>query len=206
MNEKHIILFDTEYLTVEGALARNWSGPFDPDMALVQIGAVKVAVENPLRIVDRMMLLIKPYDRQGMPYPIDPYFTQLTGITAERVAKEGLGIADALQRFKNFCSTAKIWSWGRDEYIAIALSSFFANIPAPMPATQFDNLKKILIASGVAPDIVMTTNSGKLAQVLGALPQDVVLSEHDGLDDALSLFYSLRHLQQQSKLDLQTLS
>lgn len=196
---KHFIIFDCEWLTDEGSNKRFWCGPNDPDQILVQIGAVKVVVDTSLEIAETFSRLIKPVDRFGNPCVLSDFFTQLTGITPERIAEEGRSVQQVLKEFSTFCGNAKIWAWGKDEMIALGLASFLGGFVPPLPATQFDNMSKIFMRAGMEHDTVVSTRSNRLAAHFGVDPGN--LQPHDGLDDALSIFHALKFLVDQKRVD-----
>jgi hypothetical protein len=59
------IIFDCEFLVVEGAPQNFWCGPFDPDPMIAQIGAAKLGLGDDFPILDTMRLLVKPVDRHA---------------------------------------------------------------------------------------------------------------------------------------------
>ena len=54
----HAIIYDCEFLTAPGAMSRLWGGPFDPDPAVTQIGAVKLSLDPGFEILDTFQVLI----------------------------------------------------------------------------------------------------------------------------------------------------
>jgi hypothetical protein len=77
---KTAIAFDCEFLCREGSQRRFWCGANDPDPVIAQIGAVKLGLEGNFPILDTFMAYVVPIDRNGNRYPLDPFFTKLTGM------------------------------------------------------------------------------------------------------------------------------
>jgi hypothetical protein len=107
------IIFDCEFLVVEGAPQNFWCGPFDPDPVIAQIGAAKLGLGDDFPILDTTRLFVKPIDRHGRGYAIDPFFTKLTGITGEAIATHGISLQAAIDELDRFSDCAQFWSWGK---------------------------------------------------------------------------------------------
>lgn len=186
------VIFDCEFLTAEGAMRRNWCGYTDPDPLLVQIGAVSLLLTGDFEIDDTFRTYVAPRDRDGSPCPLDPFFTDLTGITEATLAEHGLPLSEALLQFERFAADAPFWSWGKDELNGIAVSCYVAGLAPPFPATRFGNAAGLLVKAGMPPGDVLTTMSNRLAAYHGlSLPEGT--RAHDALDDAMSVAVTLRH-------------
>ncbi len=195
---EHALIFDCEFLTAEGAQSRFWCGPFDPDPVVVQIGAIKIGLESDFQVLDTLRLHVVPRNRLGDRVRVDPFFTELTGITEQAVDREGVSLAQALEMTKNFASGEKLWSWGKDELNMVAVSCYVQGLAPPMPADQFDNACKLLIKAGMPYEDIKKTPSNRLADYyeIGHPP----LRSHDALDDAMSVAYVLQHLLRSGRL------
>jgi len=197
---KSIVVFDCEFLCVEGSLGRFWCGPQDPDPVVAQIGAVKLALEGEFALLDTYRVYVRMPDRFGKKFNIDPYFTNLTGITAEDLETKGLGLAEALAGLDRFSAGARLWSWGKDELNMIAVSCYVAGIAPPIPAHRFGNTTRLAVAAGLPIAELMKTRSSMLADYFGAAHPP--LNAHDALDDARSIAYALQHLLRTGKLNV----
>lgn len=189
---KTAIIFDCEFLCLEGSQRRFWCAAHDPDPVIAQIGAVKLGLEGDFPIADTFKAYVRPIDRFGNRYALDPFFTKLTGITEENVEAEGVPLQDALKKVDSFSGGSRFWSWGKDELNMVAISCYVAGIQAPIPAHRFDNAVKLLLAAGMPVEDLAKTPSNKLADYYNV--QHPPLQGHDALDDALSVSYTLRHL------------
>jgi hypothetical protein len=67
---------------------------------------------------------VRPIDRFGNQYALDPFFTALTGITEENIKAEGVALQDALAGVDSFSGGARFWSWGKDELNMVAISCY----------------------------------------------------------------------------------
>lgn len=195
---KLAIILDCEFLCLEGSQRRFWCAAHDPDPVIAQIGAVKLGLEGSFPILDTCKIYIRPIDRFGNQYALDPFFTTLTGITEENIRTDGVALQDALACIDSFSEGARFWSWGKDELNMIAISCYVAGIPPSIPAHRFDNAVKLLIAAGMPIEDLAKTPSSKLADYYGV--EHPPLHGHDALDDALSISYALQHLLMAGKL------
>ncbi len=192
------VIFDCEFLALRESNRRFWCAPVDPDPVIVQIGAAKLSLTGDFAISDSARIFVKPVDRYGKRYRIDPFLTELTGITDEMVADEGVSLEKALRELDRFSDGASFWSWGKDELNMMAISCYIAGIPATIPANRFDNASKLLLAAGMPQEDLGKVRSNRLADYYGI--EHPPLRAHDGLDDALSVTYVLQHLLREGKL------
>ncbi|MFS8049081.1 3'-5' exonuclease [Rhizobium sp. BR 314] len=189
---KTAIIFDCEFLCLEGSQRRFWCAADDPDPVVAQVGAVRLGLGGNFPILDTYKAYIRPIDRFGDQYRLDPFFTALTGITEENIRSEGVSLSDALAGLDRFSDGARFWSWGKDELNMMAISCYVAGIQPPIPAHRFDNAVKLLLAAEMPIEELARTPSNKLADYYGV--QHPPLRGHDALDDALSISYTLQHL------------
>ncbi|WP_137136465.1 exonuclease [Rhizobium sp. FKY42] len=198
MERNTAIIFDCEYLVSDGAQTRHWCGPYDPDPVVVQIGAVKLELQNGFNICDEFEAIITPVDRHGRQFDIEQTFIDLTGITRERIAKQGRALPSVLNDLGEFCAEAGLWSWGKDEFNLMAISCYIAGIEPPIPARRFDNACKLLLKAGMPYDDIKKTRSGRLPHYFN-LP-DAGPARHDGLEDARAITRVLQHLLLEERL------
>lgn len=192
------ILFDCEFLCLEGSQRRFWCAAHDPDPVIAQIGAVKLGLDGDVAILDRFSAYVRPVDRFGNRYRLDPFFTALTGITEDDIETKGVGLAEALTALDRFSGGARFWSWGKDELNMVAISCYIAGIPPSIAAWRFDNAVKLLLAAGMPIEDLARTPSNKLAEYYAV--EHPPLRGHDALDDALSVAYTLQHLMRSGRL------
>ncbi|MEK7109115.1 MAG: 3'-5' exonuclease, partial [Patescibacteria group bacterium] len=88
------VLFDTEFTSWEGAMARNWSGPGEY-REVIQIGAIRV---DKLQEAGSFCVYVKPIKNPEL----SAFIKELTGISQETVDKEGKPLGEALSGFKDF--------------------------------------------------------------------------------------------------------
>jgi DNA polymerase III epsilon subunit-like protein len=195
---KTAVILDCEFLCLEGSLRRFWCGPQDPDPVIAEIGAVKLGLEGDFPLLDTYKVYVQPIDRFGKRYALDPYFTELTGITEADIETHGVALDAALAGLTRFAGDARLWSWGKDELMMVAISCYIAGLPPPIPAHRFDNAAKLLRAAGMPEEDLAKTRSSGLADYYGLAHPP--FKAHDGLDDALSVAYTLQHLLKTGKL------
>lgn len=196
------VVFDCEFVCLEGSQRRYWCAADDPDPVIAQIGAVKLGLEDDFPILDTFMVYVVPMDRYGHRYLLDPFFTKLTGITNEQILAEGISLAEALADLDAFSEGSRFWSWGKDELNMVAISCYVAGIQPSIPASRFNNTAQLLIAAGMPIEDLAKTPSNKLAKYYDI--DHTPLRGHDARDDALSVAYTLQHLLRDGKLHVST--
>lgn len=187
-----LVIFDTEYLSRDGAMHRLWSAAEDPDPLLVQIGAVLVDLDDPVGVTDKLEVLVLPRNRHGELCKLDPYFVALTGISNERLRSEGMELSEALEALDRFSQGSHLWSWGKDELFALGISCFVQDVTPKIAAERFSNLKSVFQKSAMTELDIANTNSAALSAFFGLDQAD--LRDHDALDDAMSLSAAVLHL------------
>lgn len=176
-----VVIFDTEFTAWRGSMERGWAGPGERK-EIVQIGAV---VLDALGLEERrsFAVLVRP----TLNPVLSDYFVNLTRITNERVATEGLALTTAIMRFVEFVGDRPMHCYGRDDRIIAANAALVgrASLWPPLSAT---NLKDWLLEVGIP---LAGVNSGNLAAHVGAAAQGIA---HDALVDARSLAEAVRYL------------
>jgi len=195
---QHVTIFDCEYLTAPGAMARYWAGPCDPDPLVAQIGAVNLSLEGGFPVLGTFSMLIRPVDRTGAEVVPDPFFTELTGISSDDITTSGVCLAHALRQFDTFSEGARLWSWGKDELNLLGISCYAAGLKPPMAASRFGNAKTLMLRAGMTEDEIATTTSGQLAERFGIRRPGQ--RHHDARDDAESIALALQHLLKTGRL------
>ncbi|QYK41078.1 MAG: exonuclease [Paracoccaceae bacterium] len=196
---KSALVFDCEFLSVEGAPSRFWCGPLDPDPVVAQIGAVRIGLDADFPVLDTLRLHVIPRNRYGDRYGLDPFFTRLTGITEDAIDQHGVPLDKALEQTMDFASGARLWSWGKDEFNMVAISCYVEGLRPPIPATQFGNACQLFLKAGMPYDDIKRTRSNSLAAYYRL--DHPPLRGHDALDDALCVAYAIQHLLRQGSLD-----
>lgn len=181
-----------------GRQRRFWCGPRDPDPVIAQIGAVKLSLVGQFPIVETHKSYVRPIDRFGQQFAIDPFFTRLTGVSEEDIASRGVSLTQALQDVDRFSDGERFWSRGKDELNMVAISCYVEGVTPVIPARRFDNAVRLLLAAGMPAEDVAKTPSNKLADYFGIAHPP--LQSHDALDDTLSVAYTLQHLLRLQKL------
>lgn len=113
--EGDFVVADLEYTAWEGSLANGWSAPGE-FREIVQIGAVRVSRADGLREADAFSVLVRP----TLNPVLSDYFTGLTGITNDDVAREGLDLTAALKAFAAFVGDLPILTHGGDDRVVVA--------------------------------------------------------------------------------------
>ncbi len=175
------VLFDTEFTAWAGSMDRRWGGPGE-HKEIVQIGAVLVDART---LVERssFQVLVRPVKNPVL----SDYLVDLTRITNERLAREGVDFATGVTRFLAFAEDAVLHCYGRDDRI-IAANAALLGLAHVWPDRPALNLKDWLLEVGVP---LAGVNSGALSKHVGSVSQGVA---HDALVDARSLAEAVRYL------------
>ena len=193
------IIYDCEFATAPGAPQRFWYGPEDPDPVVFQIGAVRLSLVPPFDVLERFEVLVTPLDREGAVLDLHPLNARLTGVKAERLASDGVDLAEALGRLDAFAQGDRMWAWGKDEFNMVAISCYVAGIPAAIPARRFGNAPELFQKAGVPLDVIYGLRSNTMLEHFGLTLPDA--RGHDALGDARMVAEVLRHLLQTGQLD-----
>lgn len=180
------IIFDTEFTSWEGAMARKWSGP-NEYRELVQIGAVKIDADS-LEVIGTFEVLTKPVRNPQL----SAYFIGLTSIRQEQLDADGLDFVTGLQRFMKFTGGLPPWSYGGDVSV-LAENMQLNNIPVPVDWPTIDATNLAPWFHKYAPQ-TKGINSGRLAGTLGV---PLLITEHTGLGDSLSILAAIKELMRQ---------
>jgi inhibitor of KinA sporulation pathway (predicted exonuclease) len=179
-----IVIFDTEYTTWEGALARKWSGDGE-HRELVQLAAVKVNLTS--------KTVYDTFTQYAIP-TINPrlseYFTQLTGITQHDIETDGLLFQEVYMNFLTWVGDLSCFSYRNPQNhlgdaVVFQENMSLYNLEVPFPEHQFHNIRPIFDAFGVPTH---EYNSGKLHEHFGITLHG---HEHNAMHDMMSLTHSL---------------
>lgn len=176
-----VVIFDTEFTAWKGSMERGWTGPGEYK-EIVQIGAVRIDVAT-LEETASFAVLIKPVKNTIL----SDYLINLTRITNEQLASEGVDLATGVKRFLAFAGNCPMHSYGRDDRIIKANAELLKQ-PMLWPNREATNLKDWLVKVGVP---LAGVNSGALAKHVGSVAQGVA---HDALVDSRSLAEAVRYL------------
>jgi inhibitor of KinA sporulation pathway (predicted exonuclease) len=176
-----VVVFDTEFTAWPGSMARAWGGPGE-HKEIIQIGAVILDSES---LEERLAfsVLIRPV----LNPVLSEYLVDLTGITNERLAAEGVDFATGVAQFVQFAGPRPLHAYGRDDRI-IAANAERLGKPKLWPNLRTTNLKDWLLKVGIP---LAGVHSGNLAAHVGATSQGVA---HDALIDSRSLAEAVRYL------------
>jgi inhibitor of KinA sporulation pathway (predicted exonuclease) len=175
------VLFDTEFTAWSGSMARRWAGPGE-HKEIVQIGAVRVDATTLIEEAS-FQVLIRPVKNPVL----SDYLVDLTRITNDRLAAEGVDFATGVGRFLEFADDAPLHCYGRDDRI-VAANAALLDMAQAWPGRTASNLKDWLLETGVP---LAGVHSGALASHVGSVSQGIA---HDALVDARSLAEAVRYL------------
>lgn len=178
---QEVVVFDTEFTAWRGSMERGWQGPGE-FREIVQIGAVRIDVAT-LAETGAFSILIRP----KLNPVLSDYFVELTRITNERVAREGVDFGTGAKAFADFVGARRLYCYGRDDRILAANAARFGQ-PELWRNTSGVNLRQWLVEVGIA---LAGVSSGTLAKHVGAVSQGIA---HDALVDARSLAEAVRYL------------
>jgi inhibitor of KinA sporulation pathway (predicted exonuclease) len=178
---KEVVVFDTEFTAWRGSMERGWQGPGE-FREIVQIGAVRIDTKT-LAETAAFQVLIRP----KLNPVLSDYFVDLTRITNDRLAAEGVAFAAGTSAFATFVGSRRMFCYGRDDRI-IAQNAKRLHEPELWTNTTATNLRQWLVEVGIG---LAGVSSGTLAKHVGAMSQGIA---HDALVDARSLAEAVRYL------------
>jgi inhibitor of KinA sporulation pathway (predicted exonuclease) len=169
-----ITIFDLEYTAWECSMARHWLTPGE-FKEVVQIGAVKLDADS-FCVLDEFEILLRPRINPLL----SPYFEKLTGITSDRVARQGEDFALGYVRFLEFADDGPIAAFGHDERV-LEHNIRLYGMPGARALPVFYDLRGWFAALGVDPRGMLSCD---LAPALGV---PVAGRAHNALDDARAI-------------------
>jgi len=169
-----VTVFDLEFTAWQGSMEHRWLRPGE-FREVVQIGAVKLDAANfaELAATD---ILVKP----RLNPVLSSYFEVLTGVTNERLARDGVDFAEAYRAFVRFANGAPLAAFGRDDLVLVDNLTLYGLKDEPaLPA--YTNLVPWLALAGIDP---RGLHACDIAEAAGARFEG---RRHDALDDARSV-------------------
>ncbi len=176
---KRVVVFDLEFTSWEGSLARGWDRP-NEYKELVQIGAVKLDAHS-LKIVDEFEMLVRP----RINLVLSDYLVALTGVTNEAIKKRGVDFAVGYRAFLEFVADADIWAFGRDDAIFIDNMKLYG---LQMKLPPYRNVIPWMAEQGID---LAGKHACDVAHAAGAAFEG---REHDALSDARSVAIGMTFL------------
>lgn len=168
-----------EFTAWEGSLERHWTGP-NEYREIVEIGALRVNLENPDQPEQAFDTLVKPVKNPQL----SDYFIKLTGISQQRLDREGKSFKTAMAAFAAFAAgVTRYYAYGEDGDI-IAENFDFQNLENPLDGAQIINARP---AIRQAHNLGKNVTSGDLPTAIGAAQKSGDLQAHKALDDARAL-------------------
>lgn len=185
-----IIVYDLEFTAWEGSLERNWSLPWER-WEVVQIGAVKLDVDNHFAMTGEFEVLVKPVINPVL----SDYFVELTGISNQRLKDCGIRFPDAVAKFAEFARDAnELCAFGTDARVLLD-NCAWNGIAWPLPELAFRNIREEL--SDLLGVDSASAESGRLWQCSGTPP---ATRNHNALADAKVLATTIQNLEHEGRL------
>ena len=176
-----LIVMDLEWTAWEGSRQRTWSAPGE-EMEIVQIGAVRLADTPGLEELGAFEVLVRPRINPAL----DRYFTNLTGITQDRMDREGLDLKEALSRFAEFVGQATEFIGFGDELMHIMTNCQLYGLTNPFAGYHCGDVRAAVMAH-LGTDRI--PNSSDLPGLMGFSPPGAM---HQGLSDSRCVAEALR--------------
>lgn len=180
---RQLIIFDLEFTTWEGSLARHWLGPGE-FKEVVQIGAVRLRSDD-FSAAESFNCFVRP----RINFQLSDYFENLTGIANGSLLEDGVDFEQAYRRFLAFAGDGVLAAFGRDDRVLEENIRLYGlnDIPSLPP---FLNLRDWFEAHGFDTSKLHSCDIGPL---LGAPFEG---RPHDALCDARSIAAGMRVLLQ----------
>ena len=106
--QNEVVIYDLEYTTWPGALKRGWSGK-NEYKEITWVAAIVTDVES-LEEIDSFSCIMKP----NINPVLSDYFVELTGLTNERLTREGVSFFQGIQAFHHFVNSRPMLCHGWD--------------------------------------------------------------------------------------------
>ncbi len=174
-----LVIFDLEVTAWPGSARRNWSGPGEyPE--IIQIGAV--SLDGDLREIATLDLAVKP----RLNPILSDYIIRLTGLSQDRVDREGVDLGEALRRLSGFAAGSRALLCNGGDGAWIRRNVELAGIENPLSPMTFASLSgHFRQAAGRDSHVI----SSELPEVFEfPMPGRA----HDGLGDARAIAEALR--------------
>ena len=153
----------------------------------MQIGAVRVDAGNGFAERAHFSVLVRPTINPEL----SDYFTTLTGITNDTVARDGVSLENALAAFIDFADADIILSHGRDELV-IGEDCALKELGNPFADADWRDIN---------PPLHTITGEHLMSSELPAFfGLDMVGKAHDALADARALARVLVHLKNEDRI------
>tara|TARA_R110000772_G_scaffold41808_1_gene97552 strand:+ start:134426 stop:135001 length:576 start_codon:yes stop_codon:yes gene_type:complete len=183
-----LIVMDLEWTAWEGSWQRHWTKPGE-EIEIVQIGAVKLANTPEMEELGAFEILVRPRINPTL----DRYFTDLTGITQDRLNRDGVDLKPALAEFAEFVGPATgVFGFG-DEFTHIATNCQLYGLANPFADCRCDDVRAAVMALIGTEHI---PNSSELPGLLNFVPPGVM---HQGLADSRCVAEALRRTRRSGK-------
>ena len=156
MTARPLIIFDLEFTAWEGSVARHWLGPGE-FKEVVQIGAVRLGAD--WATGESFDCFVRPRINPQL----SDYFENLTGISNQRLAEEGVAFEEALRRFLAFADSGFIAAFGRDDLVLEENMRLYGLKSAPLP--PYLNLRDWFDAQGFDTSRLHSCDIGPLLGV-----------------------------------------
>jgi inhibitor of KinA sporulation pathway (predicted exonuclease) len=186
-----IVIHDLEYTAWEGSLARRWSGEGEY-RELVQIGAVKLECHGE-------WTEIASFERFSLPEfnpVLSDYFTDLTGITNDDLAREGRPFREVLTDFASFVGDSRIVAANGDDARCLVENCGWREVGMPIEAARMLNLRPLFMAALNLPR--SETISSDLPGLFGLRMEGAA---HTALADARAIAQALSEITRRGGLD-----
>jgi len=169
-----ITVFDLEFTAWDCSMARHWLAPGE-FKEVVQIGAIKLDADS-FAVLGEFDMLVRP----RINAVLSCYFEKLTGITNEKIERQGMDFAVAYERFLDFAQDGPIAAFGQDQRVLEGNIRLYGLTPArPLPV--FYDLRGWFAALGLDPRGMQS------CQLAAALGMAFIGQTHNALHDARAI-------------------
>ncbi|OPZ76296.1 MAG: hypothetical protein BWY78_01413 [Alphaproteobacteria bacterium ADurb.Bin438] len=107
-----------------------------------------------------------------------------------------------MENFTNFIGNRYTYSYGKDFLRPIIQSCFYTGTFCKVKAKQTRDIRKILLKANMSLEEIQSNSSGSLAKHFGINFDFDFEHIHDARYDAMSIIATLRHLENQNRLDI----
>lgn len=182
-----IVVYDLEYTSWEGSLPRNWNGK-NEYREVVQISCLRADNLESFRDIRIMNRFVKPVRNPKL----SQYFCDLTGISQDKVEKEGVTYQNGFIDLKNVAINQIYCCWGND--LDVLAENHMLNGISQNAFEEFKSfdIREVFSSFGVSVD---EYTSGTIYRAFDYENSELLPGKvHNAVSDVWSIYIGLRRL------------
>lgn len=182
---KEIIILDFEWTAWEGSARRWWTGP-EENRELVQMAAIAVETQSNFAEQSVFQAFLKPRLNPTLP----EYFIDLTGISQEKIDREGIDFPEALRKFQLWCPPLRIYSWTETDFEVLVENCkiWGIQLPPDLQRLRFSDMRSVFWKAAIPAEDFSSGN------IILAFNKEPARQAHNALNDIRTMIDGLSEL------------